>query len=57
MSERVLFEIDFGAEVHKVRAVGVPLNVKLKDVRVYINGIDVGESMVIESLKITKVLK
>lgn len=55
--ERVLFEINAVAEAHKVLAVGVPLNVKLKDLKIYVNGVNVSRSMIIESLRIVKVLK
>lgn len=57
MSERVLFEIDLSREKDKVFAVNIPLNVKVKDLRIFVNGVDIGESMIIESLRIVKVLK
>jgi len=57
MSEETLFEVDLLREKDKVFAIGVPLNVKPKDLRVYINGVDINRVMVIESLRIVKVLK
>ena len=55
--ERMLFEIDTSMEKDKVFAVGIPLAVKLKDLKIYINNVDVSKSMVIESLRIVKILK
>lgn len=55
--ERVLFEIDTSREKDKVFAVGIPLAVKLKELKVYINNMDVSKSMVIESLRVVKTLK
>ena len=55
--ERVLFEFDALREKNKVFAVGIPLAVKLKDLKVYINDVDILKSMVVESLRIVKVLK
>ena len=55
--ERVLFEVDTSREKDKVFAVGIPLAVKLKDLKIYINNVDISESMVIESLRVVKTLK
>ncbi len=55
--ERVLFEVDTSREKDKVFAVGIPLAVRLKDLKIYINDVDVSKSMVIESLRVVKILK
>ena len=57
MSEETLFEIDLSREKDKVLAIGIPLNVKLKDLKVYVNDVDINHVMIIESLRIVKVLK
>ena len=56
-AEEILFEIDTSREKDKVFAVGVPLVAKLKDVRIYVNGVNISKSMLIETLRIVKVLK
>ena len=57
MSEETLFEIDLSRDKDKVFAVGIPLNVKPKDLKIYVNDVDINHVMVIESLRIVKVLK
>ena len=57
MSEETLFEVDLSRGKDKVFAIGIPLNVKIKDLKIYINDVDINHAMVIESLRIVKVLK
>jgi len=56
MSEphEVLFEIDVDKKT--VQAVGIPLDAKLKDLKILVNGVDLNRTMIISSLKIVKVL-
>ncbi len=49
-----LFEID--VEAKTVKAVGIPLDTDLDDLKIIINGVDVNRTMRISSLKIVKVL-
>ena len=57
MSEKTLFEVDLSREKDKVFAVGIPLNVKVKDLRIFVNDVNINESMIIESLRVVKTLK
>ena len=56
-AEEILFEIDTSREKDKILAVGIPLAAKLKDVKIYVNGVDISKSMIIETLRIARVLK
>ena len=56
MSEpvEILFEIDVDAKT--VKALNIPLDAELENLKIIINGVDVNRTMQISSLKIVKVL-
>ena len=52
--QEILFEIDVDKKT--VHAVGIPLDVKMSELKILVNGVDVNRTMKISNLKIVKVL-